>query len=171
MHTTKCRNATDHCLQTSDGQVVDGAPPPGRQELLFPDLDALCARVQQECRPGEVARLHASPEILKSVQVSIDVSELRERAPVHPELVPALEPRALPRVVRATGLAVLAGGVLLAGWTAADRFYFSRLERQDPVRMVAYEAPVDLFLANCHERVMGTVPLPGHHLPFGKETV
>ena len=139
---------------------ADAAPLPGRQELLFPDLDALSAWVQQECRPGEVARLHASPEILKRVQVSIDVSELRERPPVHPELVPALELRALPRVVRATGRAVLAGGVLLAGWTAADHFYFSRLERQDSVRMVAYEAPVDLFLANCHDQLRKAWPVP-----------
>lgn len=139
---------------------ADGAPLPGRQELLFQDIDGLAAWVQQECRPGEVARLLASPEILKRIQVTIDANELPEREPGHPELMPALEVRALPRLVRAAAVAVVGGGMLLAGWTAADHFHFSRLERQNAVRMVAYEVPVELFLANCHDQLRKAWPVP-----------
>ena len=140
--------------------LADGEPLPGRHEMSFRDVDALNAWVQTECRPGEVARLYASRGVLRDVQVTVESWQLDEEDAANPELVPVFEVRAMPRLARATGGLAALGMVLFGGWTAADEFYFSRLNREGETRMVAFETPIDLFLANCHEELRKPWPVP-----------
>ena len=137
-----------------------GEPLPGRAEEIFDSLDALTSWVQRECSQGEIEQVLASSDVLQRLQVPATTHVLDEAGPAHPDLVPVLENRPWPVLIRFAALAAALAGIAWGAWLLVDTFILNRPQAEIETREVAYVLPIDTFLARCHEELRKPWPVP-----------
>ena len=142
--------------------TVMGAAEPlaGTVEQVFEDLDSLISWVQRECNGGEIAQVLASDDVLKMLNVRCLTHQLTEAGPRQPEILPELESRPWPVLIRLVVRLALLAGIAWGVWWAVDRFLLNRPQAEIETREVAYVMPLDAFLASCHEQLRKPWPVP-----------